>query len=72
MPRAFNFDQFDLDIAIALGETAPDTQLENYTPYRPERPENQLTPEEFNRCNRLLGVQAVGSTVFPPHFKPRS
>jgi len=68
MPRGFNFDQFDLDIAIALGEAPADTMLENYTPYQPATEASPSYAEQANYMKRYYGVKSLGSIAVPKPF----
>lgn len=64
MPRGFNFDQFDLDIAKALGEVPEDTVVENYTAYHPATESAEPAPSP-DYMKRLYGVKSIGSIVVP-------
>lgn len=68
MPRGFNFDQFDLDIAIALGEAPADTILENYTPFQPATEATPPSDEQAVYMKRYYGVKSLGSIAIPKPF----
>lgn len=68
MPRGFNFDQFDLDIAIALGEAPADTMLEDYTPYQPVTEASPPSDEQAIYMKRYYGVKSLGSIAIPKPF----
>ena len=72
MARGFNFDEFDLQMAKALGVVAPDTPLEGYQALRIVPENNELSQQEIERSKALRGIQDLASIAIPHGLKPAS